>query len=245
MTEVTPAAACQLCGGPVSKRNVVGFCNQSQECRKAARRAHFDRWYTDNKDVAAARWSAWYSENREQRAVYKKEYRQDPANKASGLAYTQAFKADPENAERVRGYNRRGRQRYMARDDRPCLHSGGCDEFAKVGNKFCPEHIRIESNWSYHRTAEARRQALAERQEWICPWCSQYLPSSLSRTHVDHVIPRASGLVIEEDWNFQLLHGRCNQQKSDRITAQAVALAAEHGLVLAAGEGISGGRATG
>lgn len=122
----------------------------------------------------------------------------------------------------------------MARDDRPCLFPDSCDTHAKVGSKFCAEHARVESNRHYHRTAAERKQQLAERQAWLCPWCNEYLPPSLSGTHVDHIIPRASGLVIEDEWNLQLLHGRCNQQKADRITPQAIELAAEHGLVLAA-----------
>jgi len=75
---------------------------------------------------------------------------------------------------------------------------------------------------------------MARDQAWVCPWCSGQLPPSLTRTHVDHIIPRASGLVIEEAWNLQLLHGRCNQEKSDKITIRAIILAAEHGLTLAA-----------
>ena len=78
-----------------------------------------------------------------------------------------------------------------------------------------------------------RKVRVAERQQWICPWCMDYLPPSLARTHVDHIIPRAI-MPIEEEWNLQLLHARCNQEKSDRITPQAIALAAEHSLSLVA-----------
>jgi hypothetical protein len=46
------------------------------------------------------------------------------------------------------------------------------------------------------------------------------------------VIPKSSGVVIEDEWNLQLLHAGCNQAKGSRITLQAIALAAEHGVTL-------------
>lgn len=75
---------------------------------------------------------------------------------------------------------------------------------------------------------------LADRQEMICPWCEQSLPLDLSRVDIDHIIPIASGVVIHETWNLQALHRSCNCSKRDKITPQAVALAVEHGLTLAA-----------
>ncbi len=240
MTEVTLAAACKLCGGPVSKKNTSGFCRKNPECKRESQRVADARYQASHPGKAAEKWAAYGPGYKERRAeLDRKRYgERRRAPKGEGRSYeeklaaVQAFKTDPANAERVREYNRRGRQKYMARSDRPCLSADGCTEHARVGSKFCAGHARVEASLFYYRTAESRRQALAERQDWTCPWCREYLPPSLSRTHVDHVIPRASGIVIEEDWNFQLLHGRCNQQKSDRITPQAVALAAEHGLVL-------------
>jgi len=232
MPEVTLAAACQLCGGPVSKKNTSGFCRKNPECAKKSQAVARARWYATHREQQAANWAAYSPGYAERRAELDTRRRQDPEFRVRTRAAVQEFKTRPENAERVREYNRRGRQKYMSRADRPCLSADDCTEYAKVGSKFCPEHARVEAVLFYYRTAESRRQALAEAQEWICPWCSDYLPPSLSRTHVDHIIPRASGLVIEEDWNFQLLHGRCNQQKSGKITARAVALAAEHGLIL-------------
>jgi len=101
------------------------------------------------------------------------------------------------------------------------LRSWYCTEHASAANK------RHKKN---HRSALV--QLLGERQEWICFWCDLELPDDLADVEVDHIIPKASGLVIEDDWNLQLLHGRCNVEKFSRITAQAVALAAEHGLQL-------------
>lgn len=235
MSEPTPVpAVCQLCGGPVSKRNTSGFCHQTPECKRKSLAAANDRYHEKHPEKRSERWAAYTGSYKGRRAALDAERRKDPEFRERVRLAVQEFKTDPANAERVREYNRRGHQRYMARSDRPCLFPDGCGEHAKVGSKFCAEHQRTEANRHYHRTAAERKAAMAEAQSWICPWCSGYLPPSLARTHVDHIIPRASGFVIEEDWNFQLLHARCNQAKSDRITPQAIALAAEHGLALAA-----------
>lgn len=226
---------CSVCGGPVkSKRNTSGICNSSVECRRAAQRVADRRYQEAHPEKAAEKWAAYGPGYKERRAELDQKRLRDPEIRARRAAATQDFKTRPENAERVREYNRQGRHRYMARSDRTCLSPDKCSAYAKVGSKFCPEHQRIEARRHYHRTTAERKQQLAEGQSWICPWCSEYLPPSLARTHVDHIIPKASGLVIEERWNLQLLHSRCNQEKSDRITTQAIALAALHGLSLAA-----------
>lgn len=232
MTEVTLAVACLLCGGPVSKKNTSGFCNQTPECKRNSQRIANERYHAAHPERAAQRWATYKESYKDRRRQLDKDRLSDAEVKAKRAAAVQKFKTDPANAERVREYNRRGRQKYMSRADRPCLSPDGCTVFAKVGSKFCTEHARAEASLFYYRTAEQRRRSLAEIQRWLCPWCQDYLPPSLARTHVDHIIPRSLGLAIEEDWNLQILHGRCNQQKADRITPQAIALAADHGLVL-------------
>lgn len=232
MTEVTLATACLLCGGPVSKRNISGFCHQSPQCKHMSLREADKRYRDAHPEKAAEKWVRYGPGYKERRAELDRARHEERRSYEEKLAAVQAFKTDPANSERVREYNRRGRQRYMARADRPCLSPDGCAVYAQVGSKFCAGHARAEASRFYHRTAAERRTALAEAQSWICPWCSGYLPPSLARTHVDHIIPRASGVVIEERWNFQILHGRCNQEKKDKITPQATALAAAHGITL-------------
>lgn len=134
----------------------------------------------------------------------------------------------------MRGYNRRGRQRYLARTDRPCPYPAGCEERAEAGLKYCRPHHNQESMRHYRQRASRIKLRLAEAQDWTCPWCGKPLPLTPVGAHVDHIIPRASCLVIEEAWNLQLLHGRCNQEKADKITLQAIELAAGHGLTLEA-----------
>jgi 5-methylcytosine-specific restriction endonuclease McrA len=183
-------------------------------------------------EKSAAKWAAYSPGYKQRRAELDAGRRQDPGFREKAREAVQEYKTRPENTERVRAYNRAGRQRYMARADRPCLFPAGCADHAGVGLKYCPEHHRAEANRRYRSAAARQREAMAERQQRLCPLCLDYLPPSLSRTHVDHVIPRASGLVIEEEWNLQLTHARCNLAKSDRITQQALRLAAEHDLIL-------------
>jgi HNH endonuclease len=70
---------------------------------------------------------------------------------------------------------------------------------------------------------------LAEQQHWCCPWCGDYLPDSPPGTAIDHIIPRAYG-GPHRRWNLQLLHQDCNSAKGKKITAEALALAAAHGV---------------
>ena len=122
---------------------------------------------------------------------------------------------------------------YRQREDRPCRYAkAGCVEFSVPGVLCCQKH-QIEDNRRHRlrqRTKAQRR--LAEMQGWLCTWCDQPLPDDLAQTEIDHVIPKASGVVIEDDWNLRLLHSFCNRTKYAKITPEALALAAEHGITL-------------
>lgn len=74
---------------------------------------------------------------------------------------------------------------------------------------------------------------MAAAQGMICPWCGCDLPPGLSGTHVDHIIPVSLG-GPDYAWNLQLLHGRCNRAKGTKLIPAAAALAAGHGIKLAA-----------
>jgi 5-methylcytosine-specific restriction endonuclease McrA len=81
--------------------------------------------------------------------------------------------------------------------------------------------------------ARRRRERLAEAQRGMCPTCGLPLPEGLPGTEVevDHIIPRCRG-GPDLAWNRQLLHRICNRNKGFALTDEAVALAAERGLVL-------------
>ena len=94
--------------------------------------------------------------------------------------------------------------------------------------------------WWNRRTARHRKVAqLAAIQHGLCAWCRDPLGDDPGVIEIDHKIPqvilwRALGYVIHDDWNLQVLHPPCNLDKSDGATAEAVALADEHGLDLGA-----------
>jgi HNH endonuclease len=75
------------------------------------------------------------------------------------------------------------------------------------------------------------RAILYTRQRGLCSWCGEQLNADLLRTHVDHVIP-VSRRGPRADWNFQLLHGRCNTAKGARLTDRAYDLADANGFVI-------------
>jgi 5-methylcytosine-specific restriction endonuclease McrA len=101
-----------------------------------------------------------------------------------------------------------------------------------AGSKFCREHQNSEARRRAQRKRRRTARRLAVVQGWTCTWCERTLPEDLAGIHIDHIIPKASGFVIEDEWNLQVLHDVCNLSKSDRITPQALALAAEHGITL-------------
>jgi 5-methylcytosine-specific restriction endonuclease McrA len=134
-------------------------------------------------------------------------------------------------------------RKYRQRPDRPCRYArAGCTEYAVVNLVACAAHNNADRRRHRVRARRKLLERLTAAQAFICPWCSEALhedlhaPVAARRTVVaiDHVIPKASGVVIEEEWNLQVLHDKCNGDKGSKITPQAMALAAEHEVALPA-----------
>ena len=90
------------------------------------------------------------------------------------------------------------------------------------------------SKWVQPPITEAtmrRRARLAKAQDGMCPECELPLPEDLTETEIDHIIPRVRG-GPEDAWNKRLVHFMCNRSKRFKLTDEAVALAAEHGVAL-------------
>ena len=90
------------------------------------------------------------------------------------------------------------------------------------------------SKWVQPPLTEAtlrQRARRAKNQGGICPACGLPLPEDLTETEVDHIIPRSRG-GPSAPWNKRLVHFKCNRAKWCRLTDEAVALAAEHGITL-------------
>lgn len=224
---------CEICGCPTTAK--LGVCRRTAECLR-----EYDlRWRMPRRVTASnpcevcgrltiadggicnragpcsqARWRAAHPRTRCRLC-------HGPTNSPVGVC-----KANP----KCRGERRRIR---LQRPDRPCRYvKAGCTEFAMIGRAQCREHYLSDNR----RQAQHHRDRLAHkltlRQDWHCPWCSELLPADLAGVHVDHIIPKVSGVIIEDEWNLQALHQSCNLSKHDKITPQALTLAAEHGMLL-------------
>jgi len=186
------------------------------------------QWRQANNERVAANKAAWLLANKERMQGYHREYgrRWREENPEAAQASDRRSSANPEARKR--------RRAFLQRTDRPCKYAKtGCSEFAGRGSVLCHKHDAADAMRRWRRKRKRLAEKLAAAQNGHCPWCSQALPGDLTDTHIDHIIPKASGYVIDEEWNLQLLHKLCNLSKNDKITPQAIALAAEHGIVLA------------
>lgn len=214
-------AACDVCGGPLRRDNTSGVCTRTPACRsERSRRVK----YPDARDNYVPR---------EPRFCCVCSSRLQLNNVDGVCRRTLECRREKER-RRVRKPEDRARwmKKYLAKANRPCRYArSGCMEFALVNCHVCRPHQIEDGKRHWQMLIGQQKEFLGNRQGWVCPWCN--LPiGTASRTDVDHIIPKASGLVIEEDWNLQLLHSPCNRSKSWTITDQALALMLEYGIEL-------------
>ena len=225
----TQYSPCEVCGTPT--RSKYGVCQKPGPCKREFNR----RQYVANAEADNARRRRNAAANPErERARRRRHYL---ANKEAVVAQNERWrKANP---ERSREITRRANQKFRQRPDRPCIYAKvGCTEFALPGAPVCGEHARSENNLRKSRKRRRLQERLAKKQNGLCGWCYKPLPEDLAGAEVDHIIPKASGIVIEEEWNLALLHKACNGgRKRDKITKLAIKLAEAHGIVLLPGMG--------
>ena len=227
---------CDVCGHPT--RNKYGVCfSRSPECKREyrrrerlanldARREYEREWFRANRKRKNAAGAAWRAANPERARANRR---------ASGKVWEAA------HPEVVRAYRlrylaseqyRSTRRAYLQRTDRPCVYARlGCTQFAVTGQALCREYKRVASRRREQRKQQRTSRRLASAQGGICTWCNTALPDDLSGTHIDHIIPKVCG-GPDLEWNLALLHKGCNLSKSDRITPQAIKLAAAHGVTI-------------
>jgi 5-methylcytosine-specific restriction endonuclease McrA len=123
---------------------------------------------------------------------------------------------------------------------RPSALAAPCDICGNpTRTAVCRRESQRRHRVAYYRgrpaLSKAARQALvrelATEQGWECTWCTLSLPASLEDVQLDHVIP-VSLDGPDDRWNRSVVHGGCNVDKGNKITARAIELAAEHGLTL-------------
>jgi 5-methylcytosine-specific restriction endonuclease McrA len=213
------SGTCDVCGDALRSDNKFGVCDRTPACVAERHR----RWRLANPEIVRAR-----RRTPDARAQERRRARARRASDPEGMrAYRRQWRAA--NAETERERNRKDRMR----PDRPCRYRRalGCTDFALPGRLACLTHGRAEATARARRKKARLRQKLANRQVGVCTWCATPLPTLLAGTHVDHIIPVSRG-GPDMDWNLQLLHWQCNEAKADRLTEQAIALAAEHGWPL-------------
>jgi predicted nucleic acid-binding Zn ribbon protein len=196
---------CQRCSAPIQADNKYGYCQQDPGCEKERNRQKALIWYYGHLEVVRAR-----LRSASRREISRRWAAADRA-------------ANPErHAAAVK--------RFLQRADRPC-RTGGCEEFATVGQRECRWHKQESSRvWRQEQRLGTTR-TLAARQYWTCTWCGGRLPEDLADCEIDHIIPK-SLKPIEDDWNKALLHWWCNAEKWNYVTPQAIELAAAHGIDL-------------
>ena len=208
---------CEVCGEMT--RSACGVCKRPGDCANERGRRR-DRIRRPPRVRATRPCDVCGGPTRSPRGVCQK-------NPACLAEYTRRQRlSNPEGARETR------RQR-LARLDRPCRYAkAGCTEFAAAGLHCCRRHQRADNKRRWARQRAKLNRKLALVQDWICPWCDKPLPDDLTDVDLDHIIPKAAGIIIEDEWNLQVLHLACNRSKYARITPQALALAAEHGITL-------------
>ena len=251
---VRTLAPCVVCGTPT--RSAHGACDRSPECRRerdrrryaadpqkvmAATKRNRERRQADN---AEAEREKNRNRGRRRRAVSPEKVRMlrresmrkwRAVNLEASQEHLRRLRQEwkAKDPEVTRAAVRTAERRRLRRPDRPCRYAkAGCGEFAGVGWTLCKEHKKADDARRYARRRAKLAEKLAGRQDGICTWCGGRLPADLAKVEIDHIIPKASGLIIEDDWNLQALHRACNYAKGALITTRAVALAAGHGITL-------------
>lgn len=153
------------------------------------------RRYRENPEHYKSRSKAWYSANVERASEYHKLYRKKRA--ASKKAYAAAYYL--RNAEKIKD---------RVKAYQPAWRAANPEKWLARANRYRAAKLRAVPPWS---DAEAIEKIYAE--------CRRTSEETWVEHHVDHIIPlqgkTASGLHVS--WNLQILPGKENQSKGNRI----------------------------
>lgn len=138
------------------------------------------------------------------------------------------------NPEKARETWNRAQRRKKQKEGRICRYAE-CSNIIPPGWPEC--HSCTAARLRAKRLMPALKQALVERDGWLCSWCEKSLQDDFDTAVIDHVIPVTRGGPRDPQWNQQVLHPRCNRAKINSITDRARILAAEHGFELVRVEG--------
>lgn len=107
---------------------------------------------------------------------------------------------------------------------RPCRD---CGQTIRIGYRCreCNHLLRRAAGRTWEQTA--RRQAVFERDAWVCQLCGEYIDSELAyparlSASIDHIKPLREALdeyglgFVDDENNWQAAHLLCNQRKGVR-----------------------------
>lgn len=84
-----------------------------------------------------------------------------------------------------------------------------------------PKTDRPDMNGAHRAQYAANRKYILATQS-VCAWCGRPVDKSLKSPHpmsptVDHIFPVSKGGHPSDIDNLQLMHRRCNREKSDKV----------------------------
>jgi len=119
----------------------------------------------------------------------------------------------------------------------PCYHCGKpltklATQSGKISHPYCREQRKRD--WNRQKNAKRRRyryiahsrfQEIAERDQWTCHLCNEWIDDSLPSmakmgASLDHVIPLSKG-GDDSPENLKLAHWICNVRKGNQIAQPA------------------------
>lgn len=194
--------SCKYGKSPRCKECLKAYMTEYRLRNKERAKEYRAKHYQENAEHIKAKSAAWYASNPDKvRARTAAYYAADPEKYK---AYSAAYRAENKEKTLARVAKWRDENREKAR------------EYSRVYAKENPEIMRtLWQNKRALKRANGGRlsHGLAERlfklQKGKCVCCDEPLGDDY---HLDHIMPLALG-GPNEDWNIQLLRGRCNLQK--------------------------------
>ena len=195
-----PQRTCSNCQKPEVRSN--GLC---RACLSAKWRREHPQRYLELQKASVARRRDYY-------LAYHRNYYQTRRNKQDSARRAQEwYAANPDRAKR------NSHALYLAH------------RVARIAQQRAYQISHpLETRENYHRYRARKRAGFVEAVDWdaiyerdrgICQWYRCRKPVERRQMSLDHIVPVSEG-GSHEPKNVQLMHLRCNQEKSDTGSAQ-------------------------
>lgn len=193
-----PVRPCVKCGA--TDRCKKGDCKPCKKIRAA-------KWYEKNRDVIRKRCSDWYANNTEQAKSLALARR--CADGQREKAAQKSAKWRENNPEKLKAYREAW---YAANAQKVKILNAAYYAANPNVAKLAWQNRRAKKQASGGVLSKGLAPKLFKLQKGKCACCEQPLGENY---HLDHIMPLALG-GSNTDSNIQLLHQRCNNQKSKK-----------------------------